>query len=319
MGEALEARNQASAELQAIYRQITPQPSAKTSTADGPDYSLQPGEKLSLADLLRVAWAAPSALVEVAEKGLGKAKTEEANALKAYKLAKKAYMAKFGVKTAEDVQELERLGNAIGSARTELSGIEKQLEDVEQIQKVFVGSKALDTSVESAMAKLSKSTGEASSEAGTSILRQIIDYGEDIPVVDVGVALLGTGLDSYTDVKDGKPWYEAVPEDLLANVAGIGVAVGIMTGVAAGAAIAAAGLPTAGVVVVCAGAVLSGVIATGVTAEIENLFDENWSQDVHKSGVLAGTLDGVGHSLTNTGRDLKHDAQSLWHGATSIF
>jgi hypothetical protein len=29
-------------------------------------------------------------------------------------------------------------------------------------------------------------------------------------------------------------------------------------------------------------------------------------------------LDGVGHSLTNTGRDLKHDAASLWHGVTSI-
>ncbi len=93
-----------------------------------------------------------------------------------------------------------------------------------------------------------------------------------------------------------------------------------MVGVtAAGAAVASAGIPAAGVAVVCLGAVAAGVVATRRTTEIENLFNENWSQDIHKSGVLAGTLDGVGHSLTNTGRDMKHDAESLWHGVTSIF
>jgi uncharacterized protein YukE len=319
MGEALEARNQASAELQAIYGQIAPQPVSKGSKAAA-DYSLKPGEKLSLSDLLRVAWAAPTALAETVEQGLGKAETEEADALKAYKLAKKAYMAQFGAKTAEDARELARLGDAIGTARTELTGIEKQLEGVEQLQNAFVGSKALDTSVESLMAKVTKSTGETGAGAGSSILSKIVDFGEDIPVVDVGVALLGTGLDSYTDIKEGKRWYEAVPEDLLANVVGVGVAVGVMTGVvAAGTAVAAAGVPAAGVAVVCVGAVAAGVVAAGVTTEIENLFAEKWSQDIHKSGVVAGTLDGAGHSFVNTGRQLKHDASSLWHGVSSIF
>lgn len=320
MGDALEARNQASAQLQAIYAQITPQPSKAGSSADGPDYGLESGEKLALGDILRAAWVAPTTLVEAEEKGLGEAESEEAKAVKAYKLAKKAYMAKFAEQTAEDVEELDRLGNAIGTARTELSGVGKQLESVEQIQKNFVGSKALDTSIEELMTTLTKSAGEAGAEAGSSILSRIIDIGEDIPVLDVGVALAGTILDSITDVDHGKPWYEAVPEDLLANVAGVAAGLAIVGGFAAlGAAAAAESIPAAGVAVVCAGAVVASVAAVGVTSEIENLFNENWSQDIHKSGVLAGTLDGVGHSLTNTGRQLKHDGESLVHDVTSIF
>jgi uncharacterized protein YukE len=320
MGEALEARNQASAELQALYTQITPPPSKAGSPADGSDYGLEPGEKLSIADILRAAWVAPTALVEVEEKSVGEAESEEAKAVKAYKLAKKAYMSNFAEQTTEDVRELDRLGDAIGTARTELSGAEKQLEGVEQIQKDFVGSKALDTSIEELMTTLTKSAGEAGAEAGSSILSRIIDIGEDIPVLDVGVAVAGTVLDSITDVDHGKPWYEAVPEDLLANVAGVATGLAMVGGFAVlGAAATAGSIPAAGVAVVCVGAVMASVAAVGVTSEIENLFSENWSQDIHKSGVLAGTLDGVGHSLTNTGRQLKHDAESLVHDVTSIF
>lgn len=57
----------------------------------------------------------------------------------------------------------------------------------------------------------------------------------------------------------------------------------------------------------------------GVTDEIENLFSEKWSKDIHNSGVVAGTLDGIGHSFANTGDEMANAFKSGWHAVVDIF
>jgi uncharacterized protein YukE len=321
MGEALQARDQAASALQGLYSQIAPP--SPGSTGDSGDTGLSAGDKVSLGDYLRGFWTVPTAYREVAETQVAAAAKVESTAVADFKAAKKLYLANFETQTLEDAKKLRALGDDIGAARTELSAVDKTLDTAESVESKVLGSKLLDTSVTEVVQDLTglgKGAAEGTAEAAEGVLSQIIKVGDDIPVIDVFVAVAGSGLDSYTDIKNGKPWYEAVPEDTLANVVGVASGVAVVAGAAALAGTATvAAIAGAPAVVVVAGAAVAGVAAIGVTDEVKNLFNENWNQDIHKSGVLAGTLDGVGHSFAKTGDQMGDMAKSAWHGITSIF
>ncbi|HEV2634886.1 MAG TPA: WXG100 family type VII secretion target [Actinocrinis sp.] len=314
MGEALRARNLASESLQGLEAQIAPPDGNRTSS---PEANVSESTPSTLAAMVRSLWSVPALYTEAAEAKVRAAETTESDAVAAYKAAKKLYMANFSTQSAADAAKLRALGNEIGTARTELSAVTTKLDGAETLVAKFPGSKVLNTTVGSASDSLAKvfhiggagGAAGASDEATASALDKIIDFGKGLPVIDVLAVVAGTALDSDQSIRGGKPWYEAVPEDLLANVAGLAAGIGVLALLPEEATVAVVGVAVAG----------AAVLGMGVTDEIENLFSEHWSQDWHKSGVVAGTLDGIGHSVSNTVDEMGNSFKSGWNAVKSIF
>jgi hypothetical protein len=189
-------------------------------------------------------------------------------------------------------------------------------------------SKALDVRAGDAITKvqqlLSGPAGTAEPVAGADgggaadagKLSKIVDFGKDIPVLDILAGMAGTGLSTYQDVRDGQSLATALPEEAASNTAGV------TTGILAGGGTSA--LVGGGLVGGVLGAGVGGVVAVGVGDFTNHLFHENWGGDIHKYGVAVGVLDGIGDSakktggdIVNLGKDLGHTASSLWNGATS--
>lgn len=175
-------------------------------------------------------------------------------------------------------------------------------------------SKLLDTRVKDVLPKSGDSepgglADSADDDAGA--LSKLVDFGEDIPVVDLLAGAVGTGLGAYGDIQNGQAWYEAVPEEAVANYGGVAA------GALAGGAVA--GAVGGGLVGGVLGVGAAGVVAYGVGDFAHNLFEQNWSADIHQHGVIGGVADGIGNSAVQTGKDFVHTATDIGHTAEHIW
>lgn len=192
--------------------------------------------------------------------------------------------------------------------------------DIEEDTEV---SKLLSTSVgdlgKNVKSLLTRLAGGASTAGDTadalgadaSVLDKLVDFGKDIPVIDLAAAAVGTGLATYSDVRSGQSVVTALPEEAAANVAG--VAAGSIVG---GALMTAVGGGLVGGAVAAAGA---GVVAFGVGDFTDKLLHQDWGSDVHTYGLVNGIQYGVGNSAVQTGqdfvglgKDMGHEAEHIW-------
>jgi uncharacterized protein YukE len=296
MALAQQARQTAASQLMAIYSKIAPPPSGMTAS-DGN----------TVADLLSDLWAVPSAyrrsVDELIVKLRGQAKTVLREAAEA--------KADGGPLPENILDESAKVRAELGQARTDLASASENETAL---------SKLLDTRVGDLPSKLSGLLGKSSGSASVSdvtdaadddgLLGKLVDFGEDLPVVDVLAAAVGAGLGAYSDVEAGQAWYEAVPEEIAAN--GAGVAAGAVAGTAVAGGLAAGALAGAPLLAGAAGVLAGGVVAFGVGDLAHNLFEENWGADIHRDGVALGIAAGVGHSFENTGKDAAHLAEHVW-------
>jgi hypothetical protein len=164
----------------------------------------------------------------------------------------------------------------------------------------------------------------ASLEEMDGLVGRLARFGGDIPVVDVAAVGLGTYFSAQVDMKQfGVPSYAAYPAEGAGNIAAL-AAGGYVGGLATGGVAAGLGMLGASGVGVSlaaggAGVLVGGVVAYGVGDFVHNMIDENWSKDIHDDGVVVGVADGTWHSIANTGKDMGHLADTVWHGITSIF
>lgn len=295
---AQRARQTAAGQLMSVYGKIAPRPGSGMTPSDGD----------TVADLLSDLWAVPSAYRRSIDELIVKLKGQARTVLKEAAEAK----ADGGPLPDSILDESAKVRAELGSARTDLAAAS---------QNETALSKLLDTRVGDLPSKLSGLLGKSSGSLSTSevsdaadgddgLLGKLVDFGEDLPVVDVLAGLVGAGLGAYSDIEAGQPWYEAVPEEIVSN--GAGVAAGAVAGTAVGGALAAGALAGAPLLAGAAGVVAGGVVAFGVGDLAHNLFEENWGADIHRDGVALGVAAGVGHSVENTGKDVAHLAEHVW-------
>jgi hypothetical protein len=291
----------------------------------------------TIADYLRGLWTIPSAYRKVVE-------SDAEDLTKAAAEAKAAWVAARDARPSPNVAMPQGVKDKLHDARTELAAAEKNLDAAEAAEGRLPLSKLLDYRIGDLAGAISdlngsgleNAEGQAAAESdgtesgdgaagaaggaddGTeSLLTKLADFGKDIPVIDVGAAGLGTILGSVQAMDSGKPWYEAIPESALVNVGGLAAGAAVGAAVAGGiAGLSFVGAPVAAVV---AGAVAGGVVAIGVSDLATNLFDENWSAEIHDHGVASGVYHGTLDSLHETGDELGGLATSAWHGVTGIF
>lgn len=144
-------------------------------------------------------------------------------------------------------------------------------------------------------------------------LEKAPEFLKEIPVVDVGAALLAGTLEASEDHDKGWSWTHSVVVD---DGAALG---GLAAGTAVGAGFVAflgAG-PTAAV-----GIGVGTVVAVSFVAD--EAVHEHWSEDIHDHGVVGGLLHGSGDVMSNTYGDFKglvstgaHQAKKVWNVFTS--
>lgn len=228
----------------------------------------------------------------------------------------------------KEIEEEEKEGKLTeAEAKARLAADEKELahdraELARDIEEDTEASKLLSTSIgdfgKNAKSLLTRLAGGAPAAGDTAdaigadagVLDKMVDFGKDIPVIDVAAAAIGTGLSTYSDVKSGQPIYTALPEEAASNVAGVaaGAAVG-------GALMTAVGGGLVGGAVAAAGA---GVVAFGVGDFTDHMV-HNWGADVHTYGYYNGIQYDVGSSAIQTGqdvvglgKDIGHEAEHIW-------
>ncbi len=295
MALAQQARQTAASQLMSVYSKIAP-PSGLTAS-DGD----------TVADLLSDLWAVPSAYRRSVDELIVKLRGQARTVLKEAAEAK----ADGGPLPDNILDESAKVRAELGDARTELASAA----DSESAL-----SKLLDTRVGDLPSKLSGLLGKSSGSLSTSevsdgadgdgLLSKLVDFGDDLPVVDVLAGAVGAGLGADSDIKAGQPWYEAVPEEIGSNIAGVAAGAAVGTVVAGG--LAAGALAGAPLLAGAAGVVAGGIVAFGVGDLTHNLFEENWGGDIHRDGVALGIAAGVGHSFENTGKDAAHLAEHVW-------
>ncbi|WP_329583047.1 hypothetical protein OG500_23095 [Kitasatospora sp. NBC_01250] len=298
---AEDARVDAAGQLQQIYQQIAPPGSGGSS--------LTTSDKVTVGDYLRGLWAVPSAYSKTVNEQVEKLSKDAAAAKTAWVKAKNA-RPNPNIAMPKDVKD------ALHNARVELASAQTDLAAAEKVESRFPLSSEVDVRASTFMTGL---TSEARATAESDLLEKTVKFAGDIPVLDYVAAGAGTYLGARDDIQKGMPWYEAVPENALANLGSL--AVGSAAGAFVGGAIAAAGFAGATVTGVAVGAVFGGAVCVGVGDLTSNLFHEHWDEDIHKDGVLGGIGDGIGHSAAKTVSDLgslagnvDHLGKKLWHG-----
>lgn len=197
--------------------------------------------------------------------------------------------------------------------RAELARDIEEDTEVSKVLSTSVGD--LSKNVKSLFTKLAgaaPAAGDTADAIGAdaSVLDKMVDFGKDIPVIDLAAAAVGTGLATYSDVQSGQSIATALPEEAASNVAG--VAAGSIVG---GALMTAVGGGLVGGAVAAAGA---GVVAYGV-GDFTDHFVHGFGADIHTYGFANGVQYDVGDSAIQTGQDVAtlgthigHSAEHLW-------
>jgi uncharacterized protein YukE len=274
-------------------------------------HGVTPSDGNTVGDLLGDLIAAPSAVRRKTEAAVEKIMGD----IKANMQDFLAHKISYGALVSDlngGIDKLATADDAVTTAKASEGAISKALDvragdAITKVQQLLSGPAGTAEPVAGA-------DGGGAADAGK--LSKIVDFGKDIPVLDILAGMAGTGLSTYQDVRDGQSLATALPEEAASNTAGV------TTGILAGGG--ASALVGGGLVGGVLGAGVGGVVAVGVGDFTNHLFHENWGGDIHKYGVAVGVLDGIGDSakktggdIVNLGKDLGHTASSLWHGATS--
>jgi hypothetical protein len=301
MQTAEQARQQAAGALMKLYAQIAP-PESGITVSDGN----------TLADYLGDLWAIPTANRAYIEGSvIPRLKAQAKNVVAEIKEVKAT-----GDPVPEDLWDQSHfVQTELRSARTDLASAEGS----ENALSKLLGKTPKDIP---AVSRLTDGVGDG-------VLGKLVDFGEDVPVLDILAAAVGTGVSTYSDVRDGQPWYEALPEESLANVSGIAagtVVAGAVTSGIAGSTAIGGGLAALSItgaaatgVAVGAGIVVGGVVAVGVGTFVDNLAHEDWGADIHKDGVVGGVADGISDSAVKTGKDIAGMASDVGHTAAHLW
>jgi uncharacterized protein YukE len=333
MEQAQQARSTAAGALASTGRQIVaPTTSGTKSTSDTGTDGMNPGDDLTVGDLLGDLMAAPAAASRVAGEKLDDARSS-------LKSAKDAILK---LKLGPDDVIPDNLLTDVKSSLSTVVSDSRAVRAADQINtKVF---QALDVRVgdvtkfvNTQLAELQKS-GETSvkpADAGAadgaddgadSVLAKLADFGKDIPVLDVLATAGGTYLGVQGATADGQSLAVAIPEQTGANVASLaagalaGSAVsGALAGTEVVSGLAVGGLAVGGAVAVAGGVLVGGVVAVGVGDFATHLFQENWSGDIHNYGVVNGVLYGIGDAEVETGKDFAHLGSDIGHTVAHVW
>jgi uncharacterized protein YukE len=297
MHDAVNARNEAAAELRSIFDGVT-----------GGD--LHPGDRSGWNDVLAGFLGAKTRYRAWLEGQVERLKGLKNDAqAKAVADAREAD-GKFGKWSPEDKAAFDDAKAKFGTGETQLAGAENS----EGLFSKVLGASASDIP---AVSNALRDSGDLLKAAG------------DVPFVDLATAGVSTYFNAQQDIADGVPAAAAYPAEGAGSALSLGagyVAGDAATGFAAGAladggALAGLGLGATGVGVVAGGAgvLAGGVVAYGVGDFVHNMIDENWAKDIHNDGVLGGVAAGTWHSVANTGKDMAHVGEDIWHGVSSIF
>lgn len=305
---ATQARTAAAQQLNNLYQQVL-NPNPHPNAADAVT-----GAGL-LADMLATPTAARR---EVSEK-IKDLKGEELN-------------------VKDELAKARQEGKPLQKLEDESSGVSKELDEVqEELGKTgkleSALSKLLDTRVRNVRGYLAGEAGPGKHVAGNtpedlkaaagddpSALDKLLNFADDIPVVDIATTAVGIGVGTYEDVQGGQSLGSALGDETISNVAGTvaaNVAVGYV-GAEFGAELGAAAGPV--------GIAVGAIVGYGVGSLTHNLLVEPWGQDEEKYGAVLGIMYGIGHSEAATvdgarelavgvGQAAAHTAVSVGHAA----
>ncbi len=325
MDQAQRARSTAAGALAATGRQIVAPHTSGTRSTDGGG-GMNAGDDLTVGDLLGDLMAAPAAASRAAGVKLDSARSSLVSARDA--------ILKLQQKLGPDTPVPDNLLGDLKSSMSTVQADKSALQAAEKINsKVF---EVLDTRVEDVTdtvnALLSKlkshdptavtpggdAAGAADGENG--VLAKLVDFGKDIPVLDVLATAGGTYLGVKGALADGQSLDVALPEQAGANVASLaagatvgGAVSGALAGTSVVSGLTVGGLAVGGAVAAAGGVLVGGVVAVGVGDFATHLFQENWSGDIHNLGVVDGVLYGIGHSEVETGKDFVHLGEDVGH------
>jgi uncharacterized protein YukE len=335
MQQADKARSTAAGALAATGRQIVaPTTSGTKSSPETGSDGMNPGDDLTVGDLLGDLMAAPAAASRVAGDRLADARSSLTSARDA--------ILKLQAKLGNDTVIPDNMLSDIKSSLSSVVSDNRALQAADKINtKVF---QALDVRVgdvtkfvKTQLAELQKS-GETSvkpADAGAadgaddgadSVLAKLSDFGKDIPVLDVLATATGTYLGVQGATADGQSLAVAIPEQAGANVASlaagafVGSAVsGALAGTEVVSGLAVGGLAVGGAVAAAGGVLAGGIVAVGVGDFATHLFQENWGGDIHKYGVVGGVLDGIGDAGVETGKDFANMGKDIGHTVAHVW
>jgi hypothetical protein len=267
-------------------------------TGEGAD--LAGADKVALADYLRGIGAIPAATRAHVD-GLA------SNARSAYQNERAAWLKERDAARAEQRAMSLDVKLARSGALRDLNGLQGELDALTRQSHPIAGM--LNVSVGDVADGVRVLGGASKAAEGSKTL----SFLDDLPVIDVAAAGLGTYFQATDDVSKGESAPRAIAQDLTANVAGLAA------GAAVGGAVAGA-IAGAPVVAVAAGAAIGGAVAVGVGDLVYEGFHEHWDEDIQQDGVVGGLVAGTGHTFSSTGRDLGNlakgtggAAKSVWH------
>jgi uncharacterized protein YukE len=337
MQQAQQARSTAAGALAQTGEQIVaPQTSGtKSAPADaGGPQGMNPGDDITVGDLLGDLVATPAAWSRVAGEKLDDAKTSLSSARDAIlKLRKdlgentvipdnllsdlKSNLSST-ISDSRALQAADKIDNAVFSVLdTRVSDVTKVVN--EGLAKLRGNSDAKTTTVPDPDA------GDGA-DGADGILSKLTDFGKDIPVLDILATAGGTYLGVQGAEAEGQSLDVAIPEQVAANVGSLaagafvgGAVGGALAGTEVVSGLAVGGLAVGGAVAAAGGVLAGGIIAVGVGDFATHLFQENWSADIHKDGVVGGVLDGVGHSAAETGQDIANVGKDVGHSVAKVW
>jgi uncharacterized protein YukE len=236
----------------------------------------------------------------------------------------------------EELADARSSGKPAQKIVDETTKVDKELEEVqEELGKTGKAesalSKLLDTRASDIQKLLNGNAGEGKHVSGNTPddlkaaaadgepgeLDKLLKVGGDIPVVDIGAALLGTAVGTYYDVKGGQSLGPALVEEAGANAAG--TAAGAVAGTATAGAVGAAVGEELGAVAGPAGIVVGAVAGYAVGDFAHNLTVEQWGQDREQYGAVLGTVVGVGHAEAATVDDARETAVGVGHDIEHVW
>ncbi|MBK0868300.1 hypothetical protein INP57_15915 [Saccharopolyspora sp. HNM0986] len=281
--EAKAARLVAEEKIRDVYDSIGP---------DGDGGSLTSSQGLTVGGYIRSLYAIPASrtreILKNADSELTTAQAAMKDTRADYKAAKKTYEAK-----GMNLPKGDPARVAHSSAAKELDAIRGKIKAAERGALTNPVSKAFDTQV-----------GDLGKAAGTAgRLPKFLGFAKSLPVLGILTTGAGAALDTKADVDKGDSPERAAGVNYTAGYGGLAAGAG------AAAAIALAPVEAPAVAVVSA----STAVAVGAGSLIKEGFNEHWSEDIDKHGVVGGIATGVGNMGTNTAKDMSSLAAGIWH------
>lgn len=250
-----------------------------------PSKSRDWGQAVDLADGLRALWGAPTVYRQGVQEELPELEQNVASTERAAML--------------ELIQARKLAGNAAMLSKETRGALKTAWQEENAVETKLASAEALENTTTKLAA------GDADGIAG------VAEGADGLGGLVKGIPYLGTtlaaGLTIYQDRQQHEGWGRSVADGVVSSGAALGAAAGV-AGLIGGGSFVAVG----------AGIVVGGVVAVGVGDFVHNLFQENWSGDWSKYGVMDGTVHGVADSYDKTRHDMAHFADDVGHPVAHV-